>query len=64
MSARQPVKGLARPSDADYMETARRLFQRDGEVEIDALAEVSCSDPEQGAYVQAWVWVRADQVQP
>jgi len=44
------------PSDADYMEAARRLFQIDGQVEIDAFAKVSRGDA-QGAYVEAWVYV-------
>jgi len=44
------------PSDEAYIETARELYQREGETEIDDGAVVSRgSDP--GAYVQAWVWV-------
>ena len=46
---------------AAYVAAARRLFHRDGEIEIDDNARVSRgSDP--GAYVQAWVWVANDQV--
>ena len=49
---------------AKYIEAARRIYQRDGEVEIDDDAVVSYgSDP--GAYVQAWVWVyRTDLKRP
>lgn len=43
-----------------YVEAARRLHHEDGEVEIDDRPRISRSedqDGEQGAYVQAWVWV-------
>lgn len=39
-----------------YRAAAVSLYHRDGEVEIDAGAEVSVST-DGGAYVQAWVWV-------
>lgn len=29
-------------------------------LEIDPSAVVSCGDPKEGAYVQAWVWVPAE----
>jgi len=43
-----------------YVNHARQLDQRDGEVEIDPKAPVSTNtnpDTSRGAYVQAWVWV-------
>jgi hypothetical protein len=44
-----------------YRDAAKKLFHREGELEIDAGAPVSKADPEdggdEGAYVQAWVWV-------
>lgn len=41
------------------IEAARRLYEREGEIEIDDGAKVSRADdnPDAGAYVQAWVWV-------
>ena len=38
-----------------YVALAREKYQKDGECEIDDNARVSESD--EGAYVQAWVWV-------
>jgi hypothetical protein len=59
---------MTTPTGRDWIEAARRQYHRDGEIEVadpdESLAVVSCADPEQGAYVQAWVWVRADQVRP
>jgi hypothetical protein len=44
------------PLDEMFRAGAKRKYERDGEIEIDEVAVVSCgSDP--GAYVQAWVWV-------
>ena len=43
-------------SEAWYVERARELHHRDGEVEIGTDATVSLGDDD-GAYVQAWVWV-------
>ncbi|MBV5324882.1 MAG: hypothetical protein J0626_06220, partial [Rhodospirillaceae bacterium] len=41
---------------AEYIQKAKKLYERDGEIEVDDNAKVSeGSDP--GAYVQAWVWV-------
>jgi hypothetical protein len=42
--------------DQDYRAAAMKLWHREGEIEIDASAVVSRGDDE-GAYVQAWVWV-------
>lgn len=53
-------------ADGKFGFRARAIAQhhRDGELEIDPDAEVSVSmdgDTVRGAYVQAWVWVDADQ---
>ena len=42
--------------DDNYVEAAKRLFHKEGEIEVDDSATVSRGDPD-GAYVQAWVWV-------
>lgn len=50
----------AHPSDAQMVAAAQRRFARDeGDIEVDDGAKVSRADdnPEEGAYVQAWVWV-------
>lgn len=53
-------------TEADYRAAAKRLKEREGELEIDPGAKVSRAegDDEQGAYVQAWVWVDREQVKP
>lgn len=43
-------------ADNLYVMAARRKHQREGEIEIDDATIVSHSEDE-GAYVQAWVWV-------
>jgi hypothetical protein len=44
--------------ERDYIEAARREYQLEGEIEVDDNAIVSTNDDgEDGAYVQAWVWV-------
>lgn len=55
----------AKSNDEDIIDRARELYHRDGEIEIDADAEVSpgAISPE-GTYVQAWVWVPFDEVEP
>ena len=45
-------------TDEDFVNAARFVHQRDGEIEIDDDAVVSRGDYD-GAYVQAWVWVDA-----
>ena len=56
-------------TDSEYREQAQRQYHRDGDIEIDGDAVVS-RDAErygttpagdEGAYVQAWVWVSAPQ---
>ncbi len=44
---------------AKYREWARKHCCHD-ELEIDSNAPVSMCDDTEGAYVQAWVWVRAE----
>lgn len=53
------------PTDKETVEAARRLFHDEGTIEIDPVdtplptGRVSRADgnPEEGAYVLAWVWV-------
>ena len=45
-----------------WEEAARRMYNKDGEIEIDPGAKVSISDEGEGAYVQAWVWVPLEEV--
>ena len=40
---------------------AKELYHEEGEIEIDEKARVSVSD--EGAYVEAWVWVRTSNVE-
>ena len=48
--------------DADYVTRAREKYESEGEVEIDEEATISWGD-DNGAYVQAWVWVEDVQVE-
>jgi hypothetical protein len=48
-------------TDEDYVQAARDIYEADGEIEIDGEAKVSRGD-RSGAYVQAWVWVYAKDV--
>ncbi len=53
------VTQLQKWRDEDrYRTAAEEFFHKDGECEIDEGAKVSLGDDE-GAYVQAWVWVPA-----
>jgi hypothetical protein len=54
-------KSAAEKKREQYVEAARRLYEREGEYEIDDNAEVSYGD-DPGAYVQAWVWVPREEV--
>ncbi len=45
-----------------YREAAKETYHRQGEIEIDDNAIVGDSDD--GAYVQAWVWVSIDDLIP
>jgi hypothetical protein len=52
---------LSKPTDEQYVEAAVTKYQRDGEIEIDKDTVVSRSDD--GAYVQAWVWIEIESLQ-
>lgn len=39
-----------------FRQAAKKIWQREGSIEVDDNAVVSISD-DNGAYVQAWVWV-------
>jgi len=45
------------PEETHFFDLAKEVWDREGETEIDDDAVVSVS--ENGAYVQAWVWVDA-----
>jgi len=47
---------MSKHTDAEYIKSAKRLHESEGEVEIDSNAKVSRGD-DPGAYVAAWVWV-------
>lgn len=47
---------MRKPTDKQFIEAARRMYQRDGEIEVDDNAKLSRGD-DPGCYVQAWVWV-------
>jgi|GEM_PF-2653653 len=61
-------RSFALPQDDDpklaqrYRNAAKRDYHRGGEIEIAENATVSLSDDD-GAYVQAWVWVAADHLE-
>jgi hypothetical protein len=46
------------PTEQWFRSRAKELYHEEGEIEIDENAQVSVSGDE-GAYVQAWVWVLA-----
>ena len=55
-------------TDEEYRQKARAQYGKDGEIEIDDDADISRdSRPEtpvhleDGAYVQAWVWVTSEE---
>jgi hypothetical protein len=54
--------GNALKSDEQYRGRAREMYQEEGRVEVDAEARVSASND--GAYVQAWVWVPSEELGP
>lgn len=45
----------ADPDNSYFIMTAKTMYTREGEIEVDTDAIVSPS--QEGAYVQAWVWV-------
>jgi len=46
--------------DVQFREAAKKQFHREGEIEMDDDAVVARGDDEDGAYVEAWVWVDAE----
>lgn len=50
-------------TDAKYRDAANEQYGSDGEIEIDDNALVSRGSDE-GAYVEAWVWVSSDDEKP
>jgi hypothetical protein len=55
---------MNQPTNQQYVKAAQRLYNKDGECEIDefdsTLNQVSHGE-DLGAYVQAWVWVPEDE---
>ena len=49
------------PTDEQYRKAACELYEDEGTIEFDDEPKVSHGD-DIGAYVQAWVWVYASQV--
>ncbi len=53
-----------RPTNKQYRAAAKLAHHVDGEIEIDDKAKIS-KDPkneDQGAYVQAWIWVSDEEI--
>lgn len=44
-----------------FRSRAKELYHDEGEIEIDENARVSVSD--EGAYIEAWVWVRSPNIE-
>ena len=47
-------------SDRCFRARAKEMYQQEGEIEVDNDALISRGDDE-GAYVEAWVWVPDDE---
>lgn len=47
------------PTFSQYRAAAQRIYNDEGTCEIDDNAKISKGDDD-GAYVQAWVWIRDD----
>lgn len=45
-------------SEEWFRRRAKEIYHEEGEIEVDATAQVSAGSDE-GAYVEAWVWVPA-----
>ena len=50
---------MKQPTRTQMIAAARSLYQSEGEIEIDDNAKVSRAEgnPDNGAFVQGWVWV-------
>ena len=53
---RRKDSGLTR-ADADKFRELAGAQCREGQLEVDDDAPISCGDPAEGSYVQAWIWV-------
>ena len=55
------------PTDEQYVNAAKRLYDVDGDCEVDEYdpdgSEVASCDSADGAYVMAWVWVPKDEAE-
>lgn len=51
----------SRVTNREFVAAAKKLYHREGELEVDDGARVSVDNRSEGAYVQAWVWVGADE---
>lgn len=49
----------------EYREAAMEFHHDEGELEVDDYAPVSQAknNPDEGAYVQAWIWISDEEVQ-
>ena len=56
MAKRKSVDSYEEHMEEAYLKAAKKLYERKGSIEIDRNATVSLGE-EDGAYVQAWVWV-------
>ena len=48
---------MTKKQKKQYIDKARFEYQKEGSIEIDDGAKISRADDENGAYVEAWVWV-------
>lgn len=52
------------PTESDYREAAIDVHYDEGTLEVDDNAPISQAEgnPDEGAYVQAWIWVTDEEV--
>ena len=56
-----------RLSDKQYLEAAKKLYDKDGELEFDnkigtRLVSKAPGNPDRGAFIQCWRWIYDDDV--
>ena len=56
-----------RPTNTQYLEAAKKLYNKDGELEFDAmlgtrLVSKAPGNPDKGAFIQCWRWIYDDDV--
>ena len=51
------LEKIGQPSSNAYRAAARRLHEREGEIEIEAFAQVEDAGGKPGAWVEGWVFV-------